>query len=166
MGVTSSQQPVPPDSSSHTEADGNRFALAPGKQVIKVAPMAYFGCAFGLFIVLFLVLAAPLALGWLLLIPLFGFYWVARVRTIVDEDGVIARAPFATTTVPWSKVAGIRFRNRKWARLVLTDGKEVALPNVGFKQIRLVAAASGGRIPDLYADAAATWSAEDDAAQS
>ncbi|WP_246441985.1 PH domain-containing protein [Rhodococcus triatomae] len=144
--MSTSQQPVPPQSSSHT-------ALS-SRQVIRISPLSYIGCAFLLFAVTFPVFAAPAVWGWLLLAPIVAVIWVARVRTTVGPDGVDTRRLFGSTHLDWDRIKGVRFTNRGWARAELTDGGETVLPVVTFAHLPVLSLASDGRIPDPYAAAA------------
>lgn len=155
--MSTSQQPEPPQSSSHT-------AAAP-RQVIRISPLSYIGCAFLLFAVTFPVFAAPAYWGWLLIAPVIAVIWVARVRTTVGPDGIDTRRMFGSEHLDWEQIKGVRFKNRGWARAELTSGSESVLPVVTFAHLPALAFASDGRIPDPYAAAAAAkQSPGDDAA--
>lgn len=145
--VSTPQQPVPPESSSHT--------TNPPKQVIRISPLAYLGCAFLLFAVSFPIFGWPAAFGWLVIAPIVAVAWVARVRTTVTPDGLEVRRLFGGRSLAWSEITGFRFPGRGWARATLTDGGEVTLPAVTFDRLPDIAQASGGRITDPYAAAAA-----------
>jgi len=101
-----------------------------------------------------LAIAAPIALGWVVLLPLVAGVWVLRVRTTADADGLVVRRALSTRSVRWEEVDGIRFPSRSWGRAVLRNGTEIALPAVGFNDLRALAHASGGRVPDPFAAAA------------
>ena len=53
--------------------------------------------------------------------------------------------------VPWSEVAGIRVGGRGELWLVTTAGTQVRLPVLRLRDLPRLAAASGGRIPELAA---------------
>ncbi|NLU81588.1 PH domain-containing protein [Rhodococcus sp. HNM0569] len=144
---------MPPPPSSHT--------AAPRRQVLRSSRLAYLGCAFLLFAVSFPVFGNPIAFGWLALAPIVAVVWVARVRTEVDTDGITTRTLFGSHPVAWDDIAGVRFRNRSWARATRTDGTEVTLPFVTFERVPELAEASGGRISDPYAAARAAADATD-----
>ncbi|NLG54655.1 MAG: PH domain-containing protein [Rhodococcus sp.] len=137
---------MPPESSSHT-------ATSP-RQVIRISPLSYIGCAFLLFAVTFPVFAAPAYWGWLLLAPVIAVIWVARVRTTISPDGIDTRTLFSSGHLDWDQIKGVRFKNRGWARADLVDGGETVLPVVTFAHLPALSAASEGRIPDPYAAAA------------
>lgn len=125
----------------------------PSRAVLQVSRAALLG------VLVFLVGTGPFVAadtarwGWLVLLPLLSAAWVLRVRTTADADGLVARSTFRTRTVPWAEVDGVRFPRRGWGRAVLQDGNEVWLPGVGFHDLRLLAVASGGRVPDPFAAA-------------
>ncbi|MBC2643679.1 MULTISPECIES: PH domain-containing protein [unclassified Rhodococcus (in: high G+C Gram-positive bacteria)] len=138
---------MPPESSSHT--------TNPPKQVIRISPLAYLGCAFLLFAVSFPIFGWPAAFGWLVIAPIVAAAWVARVRTTVTSDGLEVRRLFGGRSLAWSEITGFRFPRSGWARATLADGGEVTLPVVTFDRLPEIAEASGGRITDPYAAAAA-----------
>ena len=150
-GVSPSQQSEPPDTSSHTPD--------PSPQVIRLPRLALVGVALLLFGVCFPAISWPAAFGWLFVIPIAVAVWVVRVRTVVGPDGLSIRRPVTSEFVPWDRVRGIAFPDRRWARVVLTDKSEKSLPLVRFDRLPLLAAASGGRITDPYAAAAAAEAA-------
>jgi hypothetical protein len=102
------------------------------------------------------VCAIPVAFGapwfWLIyLIPLAIAAWVVRARTTAAPDGVVARGVVRTTRVPWADITALRLRS-SWTRsrvsAVLSNGSELPLPAVRVRDLPLLAAASGGRLPD------------------
>ncbi|AOW94463.1 hypothetical protein BFN03_05345 [Rhodococcus sp. WMMA185] len=111
-----------------------------------------------LFAVSFPVFGWPAAFGWLLIAPIIAVAWVARVRTTITSDGLTVRRLIGSRSVTWSQITGLRFPKRGWARATLADGSEVSLPMVTFDRLPQIAAASGGRITDPYAAAAAAES--------
>jgi hypothetical protein len=52
--------------------------------------------------------------------------------------------------VPWSEVDGLRFDKSSWALARRKDGSEFRLPAVTFATLPLLAAATGGRVPNPY----------------
>ena len=146
-GVSPSQQSEPPDTSSHTPA--------PSPQVIRLPRLALVGVGMLLFGVSFAAASWPLALGWLFALPVVAAVWVLRVRTVVSTDGLAMRRFVGSDFVSWDNVRGIHFPDRRWARVVLEDDSEKSLPLVRFDRLPQLAAASGGRITDPYAAAAA-----------
>jgi hypothetical protein len=102
------------------------------------------------------VCAIPVGFGarwfWLIyLIPIGLAVWVVRARTTVAPDGVVARGVLRTTRVPWADISALRLRS-SWTRsrvsAVLSSGSELPLPAVRVRDLPLLAAASGGRLPD------------------
>ncbi|NLE79859.1 MAG: PH domain-containing protein [Rhodococcus sp.] len=146
---------MPPRPSSHTPETS--------RQVIRISPLAYIGCAFLLFAVSFPVLGWPAGFGWLLIAPVVACVWVARVRTTVTEEGLELRYLLRSRTLAWEQIAGFDFPNRGWASAVLTDGEEkVKLPVVTFDRLPEISAASRGRVPDPYAAEAEAHRIESD----
>ncbi|MGH3900160.1 MAG: PH domain-containing protein [Pseudonocardiaceae bacterium] len=84
----------------------------------------------------------------LYLMPLAVAIWLVRSRTVIGPDTVVAHRILGSRQVQWSDLKGLRMddRSRVWA--VLHDGEEVALPAVRARDLSLLAAASGGRLPD------------------
>jgi hypothetical protein len=103
--------------------------------------------------------ATPVAFGaplfWLIyLVPLGMIVWSVRTRTTVDVDTVTARRVLGGRRVPWSDISSLRLAPRTRLRAgsinaVLSDGTELPLPAVHVRHLSQLAAASGGRFPDL-----------------
>jgi hypothetical protein len=91
--------------------------------------------------------AAPW-LAVLFMIPLVALLWVLRAGVDVDPDGVTVRALLGSRRVGWAEVAGLRAGSRGDLRLVLASGTELRLPVARARHLPLIAAASGGRVPD------------------
>jgi len=87
----------------------------------------------------------------LYLVPLGVAVWLVRSRTVVGPDTVVAHRVVGTQRVIWSDLQGLRIdeQSRVWA--VLRSGEEMKLPAVRVRDLSLLAAASGGRLPDLQA---------------
>jgi hypothetical protein len=119
---------------------------------VRVNRLAYMGVALLLFGVSFPVLGYPAMFGWLLLAPVAAVVWSEIARTTVDTEGVGVRTFAGSRFFPWSEISGIGFPKRGAARLKLADGREQGLPNVSFRWLPLLSQASGGRIPNPYAD--------------
>lgn len=95
----------------------------------------------------------PVAFGapWLqvlYVIPVAIAVWVIRTRTVVDRDNVAVHRVLGSEQISWSELEGLRVdeRSRVWA--VRRGGKELMLPAVRVRDLSVVAAASGGRLPD------------------
>lgn len=142
--MSSPSQPVPPQSSSHT-AEATR-------QTIQISSLGLLGVlllAFGLSFVIF---ASPPWVSVLWIVPIGVAYWMLRVRTVVDTQGLHVRRMFTSEVITWDEVKGFRFPKRAgWARAELVAGGEKSLPVVTFEKLPLIAAASGGRVTDPYA---------------
>ena len=84
----------------------------------------------------------------LYLVPLGVAIWLVRTRTVVDRDTMVAHRVVGSRRITWSDLHGLRIddRSRVWA--VLHDGEEVGLPAVRARDLPLLAALSGGRLPD------------------
>lgn len=93
--------------------------------------------------------SAPLALGWLLIVPLGLAWWAARAETRVDDSGITARYAFRPQRhMDWDELAGIGFTgSRALARG--HDGDSFPLPALSFNDMPWLAKASGGRVPDV-----------------
>lgn len=162
--VSSSQQSEPPRPSSHTAPEspnGAEGPQPPTAQVIRVPRLALLGVGLLLFGTGLTAASWPLAMGWLLVLPIVAGIWVFRVRTVVSPEAITARRFVGSDVIAWDSVAGLHFPDRRWARVVLTDKSEKSLPLVRFDLLPQLAAASGGRITDPYAAAAAAAAAED-----
>lgn len=85
----------------------------------------------------------------LLLIPLVAAVFVARSRTRVDSDGIRVRALLGERRLPWAQIRGLSVSERS-VYAVCVDGS-VRLPCVRVADLHAVAAASGGRLPELPA---------------
>jgi len=104
-------------------------------------------------VVLLAVCATPLAFAapwlWLLyLVPIGLAWWVLRLRTDVDADGIRVRYAFTSRQLSWDDLAGLRLRESGWVRAVLRDGDRVTLPNVRTGDVPALALVSGGRLTD------------------
>ena len=156
--VSSSQQSEPPLSSSHTApeapngADGRQPSTT---QVIRLPRLALVAVGLLLLGTALPAVSWPAALGWLLILPILACIWVLRVRTVITPEAITARRFIGSDVIEWNSVQGLHFPNRRWARVVLTDKTEKSLPLVRFDLLPELAAASGGRITDPYAAAAA-----------
>ncbi|AMY24822.1 hypothetical protein CH262_11330 [Rhodococcus sp. 05-2255-1e] len=161
--VSSSQQSEPPRSSSHTGSEQPNSADGPppsSRQVIRLPRLALIGVGLLLFSTSLPAASWPAALGWLLILPIVACIWVLRVRTVITPEAITARRFIGSDVIEWESVVGLHFPDRRWARVVLADKTEKSLPLVRFDRLPQLAAASGGRITDPYAAAAA---AEDQA---
>jgi hypothetical protein len=88
----------------------------------------------------------------LYLIPIGMVAWVLRVRTTVDADTIVARGALRTRRVAWGDVTALHLRTRSRVSAVLGNGSELPLPAVRVRDLPLLAASSGGRLPDPSAE--------------
>ncbi|MDZ4268829.1 MAG: PH domain-containing protein [Mycobacterium sp.] len=118
--------------------------------VIRISPMAHLAVALLGFAMLSVVFAGP---GWwalLLVIPVMLSLVIARYRTTADRETVTARTLLGSEKLRWDDIDGLRFGRRAWAVARRRDGTEMSLPAVTFATLPLLAAASGGRVPNPY----------------
>jgi hypothetical protein len=80
-------------------------------------------------------------------IPILAIGFIARTATIVDGDGITVRALFGFRRLRWDTVRGISVTGRNV--YAVTDQGAVRLPCVRIRDLATVAAASGGRLPEL-----------------
>ena len=97
----------------------------------------------------------------LYLVPGGVALWLVRTRTVVDRDTMVAHRVVGSRRITWSELHGLRIddRSRVWA--VLHDGEEVGLPAVRARDLPLLAALSGGRLPDPLAASGDQAASED-----
>ncbi|MDQ3762586.1 MAG: PH domain-containing protein [Actinomycetota bacterium] len=88
----------------------------------------------------------------LYLMPLSLAIWLARTRTVVGPENMVAYRVWGSRQITWPDLAGLRMddRSRVWA--VLRSGDEVGLPAVRARHLPVLAAMSGGRLPDPLAE--------------
>ena len=121
------------------------------RALFRVNPMSYIVIAILVVAILWPVAAYPLALGWLVLIPVGFAWWVARTRTRLDERGVHLSTWRSRRSVPWDQVKGVMFPKKGFARLVTTSDDSLPMGGVSFHDLPRLSAASRGRIRDPYA---------------
>ncbi|WP_051021006.1 PH domain-containing protein [Nocardia araoensis] len=123
--------------------------------VIRIPRLAFLGVFILLMCVFFPFVGWPAGLWWLLLIPVAVLAWVLRTQTGVSDAGLELRTLFGSRHLDWGQLKGVRIPKRGYVRADLTDGTEVKLPAVSYDRLRDLAAFSGGRIPDPFAEAEA-----------
>jgi hypothetical protein len=101
--------------------------------------------------------ALPLAtaawwLLWLLAVPALALAWVLRVGVDVDPAGITVRALLGRRRIGWADVAGLQASHRGDLWVVLAGGRRLRLPTARARHLPLIAAASGGRVPDPRAE--------------
>jgi hypothetical protein len=100
-----------------------------------------------------LAFASPwLAVLWLL--PVAGLLHVVRTGVDADAAGLTAHTMLRSRRLSWDDIAGLRIRRSRIAA-VLRGGSTIRLPVLRPRHLSLLAAASGGRLPDPTAGAPA-----------
>jgi hypothetical protein len=112
--------------------------------------MAHFAVGFLALGLLALVLAGPVWVALLLVVPVVLSAYIVRSRTVADRDTVTARTLLGSETVSWDDIEGLRFGKGSWAYARLKDGAELRLPAVTFATLPLLTEASDGRVPNPY----------------
>ncbi len=93
-----------------------------------------------------LAFASPwLAVAWLL--PVLGGVHVLRSGVDADRSGLTVHTVIRTRRLAWDDIAGLRIRRSRLAA-VRRDGKVVRLPVLRPRHLPVLAAVSGGRLPD------------------
>jgi hypothetical protein len=119
----------------------------PSRLVFRIPATAVLGA------LLFAVTATPFAwaapgLFAVYLVPVVAIAWVIRVRTVADQEKLVARTLFGRHVVAWSDVRAFRVSERSWVRAVVEDGKELPLPTVRTRHLPALSLISGGRLDD------------------
>ncbi|NLG46163.1 MAG: PH domain-containing protein [Gordonia sp.] len=91
--------------------------------------------------------------AWTIVVPIAQAWWIHRVRTVADTDGLTAVRMFGSTRLHWDEIDGLAFPKWRSVCAVRADGSKVRLPAVTFRELPRLSAASGGRVPDPYAAA-------------
>ena len=120
------------------------------RALFRVNPMSYAVIAIFVLAILWPISAYPVALGWLVLLPIAFGWWVARTNTTIDEDGVHLSTWRSSRSVPWDEVKGVLFPKNGFARLVTTTGDSPTMGGVSFHDLPRLSVASRGRIRDPY----------------
>jgi hypothetical protein len=84
----------------------------------------------------------------LYLLPLALAVWLVRTRTVASRETVVAYRVWSRRHLTWLDLSGLRIddRSRVWA--ILRDGEQVLLPVVRARDLPVLAAISGGRLPN------------------
>ncbi len=118
--------------------------------VFFISRLAYLTVPMVILVVIMLMAVSPwFAIAFV--VPLALIWWIRRVRTVADDDGLTAVHLIGTTRLAWDDVAGLRFPKWSSVRAVRPDGGTVRLPAVTFRDLPRLADASGGRVPDPFA---------------
>ncbi|MFW0786743.1 PH domain-containing protein [Gordonia sp. CPCC 206044] len=143
-----------PGSADHAENSAAASSIAL-PQTFRIQKIAYFAVPM-MFVVAVILAGASLPwLGWTLVLPVLLGWWIVRIRTVVDEDGLTAVHTFSSREIPWNELDGLQFPRWGSVHAVLVNGARVRLPAVTFADLPRLSAASHGRIPDPYAAAQA-----------
>ncbi len=119
--------------------------------VIRLSGVAHLS-AIGVFVIALIFAGVNIAyLWWLLLAPIVLVFWIRRLRTVVDDDGITAVRTFRTDRVSWADLRHLQFPKWSAARAVTNLGDKVPLPAVGFQDLPAISVRSGGRVPDPFA---------------
>ena len=119
--------------------------------VFTISKLAYFAVPVALLLVLMLMGISVPGFAWTIVVPLALIWWIRRLKTVVDEQGITAVGTFKTVRIPWHDVNGLRFPKWSPVCVVLNDDSSVRLPSVSFNDVPALAKASGGRVPDPFA---------------
>jgi hypothetical protein len=85
----------------------------------------------------------------LYLVPIAAAGYVGRTATVVDADGLHARALLGSQLVPWERLRGLRLTESGAVYAVDANGTQLKLPCVRSTKLQPLIAAAGGRIPEL-----------------
>ncbi|MFZ2509659.1 MAG: PH domain-containing protein [Gordonia sp. (in: high G+C Gram-positive bacteria)] len=127
-----------------------RPSQAPESVAFVISRLAYLTVVVTLVIAVML-LGVSLWFGWVLLLPFAQIWWIRRIKTVIDDDGLTAVHTVGQTRVEWSELAGLQFPKWSAVRAVRLDGDRVALPAVSFDDLPVLSLYSGGRVPDPFA---------------
>jgi hypothetical protein len=119
--------------------------------VINISPMAHFAVGFFALGLMVPVLTWPVTAP-LLIIPALLSALIVRLRTQADGTGVTVRTLLGSRSVRWEDIDGLQFSRGSWGRAQLKNGGELRLPAVTFATLPQLTEASGGRVPNPYAD--------------
>jgi hypothetical protein len=116
------------------------------RTVLKHPASAYLIVAFTALCCTAVVHSALLALVYL--VPLAAALYVARTATVVDDQGLHARAVLGSRTVGWDELRGLRLDRSGAVYAVDSAGSQLKLPCVRSTRLDALIAAGDGRIPD------------------
>ncbi|MGO3326526.1 PH domain-containing protein [Gordonia sp. (in: high G+C Gram-positive bacteria)] len=116
----------------------------------KISRLAYAVVLVSVLLVV-IMMGGSLWFGFLAVVPVALAWWIHRLHTHVDSEGIVAVGTFGAQSVSWDDVAGLRFPRWSSVRAVTVDGRDIRLPAVGFDDVPQLSAASGGRLPDPFA---------------
>lgn len=79
----------------------------------------------------------------ILLVPVAVAAWAWRAGTDADRQGVRVRALLGQEQIPWARIVELAGDPRGRARARLDDGRSIALPAVGVRDLPKLVSASG-----------------------
>jgi Bacterial PH domain len=125
----------------------------PAELRVRIPRINLFAVAVAAVCTLPLAFASPfLAILWLL--PIVGLVYVLRTGVDADPTGLTVHTMVGSRRLAWDDIAGLRIRRARVGG-VLRNGSTVRLPVLRPRHLSLLAAASGGRLPDPTAGATA-----------
>ena len=125
----------------------------PAELRVRIPRINLFAVAVAAVCTIPLAFASPwLTVVWLL--PIAGLVHVLRTGVDADRTGLTTHTLLGTRRLAWDDIAGLRIR-RVRVGAVLRNGSTVRLPVLRPRHLSLLAAASGGRLPDPTVGAAA-----------
>jgi hypothetical protein len=119
---------------------------APRRTVLKHPASAYLIVAFTALCCTAVVHSPLLALVYM--VPLVAALYVARTATVVDDQGLHARAILGSRTVGWQELIGLRLDRSGAVYAVDSAGGQLKLPCVRSTRLEALIEAGDGRIPD------------------
>jgi Bacterial PH domain len=126
----------------------------PAELRVRIPRINLFAIAVAAVCTIPLAFASPwLAVVWLL--PIAGLAHVLRTGVDADPSGLTIHTLLGSRRLAWDDIAGLRIR-RSRVSAVRRDGSTVRLPVLRPRHLSLIAAASGGRLPDPSAGATAS----------
>lgn len=117
-----------------------------GRTVIKHPNSAYLIVAFVALCCTAVVRGPVQALVYL--VPIAGAVYLARTATIVDDDGITARAVLGSQLVAWQELRGVRLDDSGAVYAVDRAGGQLRLPVLRSTRLDPLIRAASGRIPD------------------
>ena len=136
-----------------SDSAASRLAPAPTTAMFKISGLAYLTVLVTVMLIVMMIGVSPAWWSWTVILPIVQVWWITRVRTEADENGLRAMHLFRTNAISWDEIAGLRFPKWTTTCAVRPDGTTVRLPAVTFADLPVISAVSGGRVPDPYAAA-------------
>ncbi|MEZ5209698.1 MULTISPECIES: PH domain-containing protein [unclassified Gordonia (in: high G+C Gram-positive bacteria)] len=134
--------PDPASARATTAADTATFAIS---------RLAYLTILVTILLAIMMMGVSVAGFGWMLALPVLQIWWIHRIKTVADRDGLTAVHTVGTSRLEWSEIDGLRFPKWGAARAVRPDGSAVRLPAVTFDDLPVLSKISGGALPDPFA---------------